>query len=125
MAKPYVFCGDDRTRLTAEHVFADWITDFYTKRMGKPPTGMVEMGTPSGQVRQFRTVPFQQTVRIVCATCNNGWMGSLEARIKPYLSKMLIGQDARLRANAQRDLARWCVKTVMVMEQFNPSDPYI
>ena len=125
MANPCVFCGDDSARLTDEHVFADWITDFYAERVGKLPYGTVEMGTSSGELRQFRTVPFQQVVKIVCAKCNNGWMGSLENRVKPYLSKMLVGQNSRLRANAQRDLARWCVKTVMVMEHFNPKDPLI
>jgi hypothetical protein len=125
MANPCVFCGDDSARLTDEHVFADWITDFYTARAGKLPYGTVEMGTPSSEPKQFRAVPFQQVVKIVCARCNNGWMASLEDRVKPYLSKMLVGQSVRLRSNAQRDLARWCVKTVMVMEHFNPKDPLI
>jgi hypothetical protein len=125
MVNPCVFCSDDSARLTDEHVFADWITDFYAERAGKLPYGTVEIGTSSGEPRQFRTVPFQQVVKIVCAKCNNGWMASLEGRVKPYLSKMLVGQDVRLRSNAQRDLARWCLKTVMVMEHFSPKDPLI
>src|ERR1700761_149404 len=67
----------------------------------------------------------RRLVKIVYARCNNGWMASLEDRVKPSLSKMLVGQAVRLRSNAQRDLARWCVKTVMVMEHFNPKDPLI
>lgn len=125
MANPCVFCSDDSARLTDEHVFADWISDFYAERVGHLPYGMVEMGTSSDQPRQFRTVPFQQVVKIVCAKCNSGWMASLESQVKPYLSKMLVGENVRLRSNAQRDLARWCLKTVMVMEHFNPKDPLI
>jgi hypothetical protein len=64
-------------------------------------------------------------VKIVCAKCNNGWMASLEGQVKPYLSKMLVGQNVRLRSNAQRDLARWCLKTVIVMEHFDPKNPLI
>jgi hypothetical protein len=123
--QPCVFCGDDSALLTDEHVFANWITGFYAERIGKPPYGTVEMGTSPGQMKQFLTVPFQQVVKIVCAKYNNGWMGSLEGRIKPYLSKMLVGQNSRLRANVQHDLARWCVKIAMIIEYFDPSDPLI
>ena len=63
MANPCVFCGDDSAQLTDEHVFADWITDFYAERVGKLPYGTVEMGASSGEPRLFRTVPFQQVVK--------------------------------------------------------------
>ena len=53
MANPCVFCGDDSARLTGEHVFADWITDFYADRVGKLPYGTVEMGASSSESRQF------------------------------------------------------------------------
>jgi hypothetical protein len=125
MANQCVFCGDQSAALTAEHVFPDWITGFYKGRVGKLPLGTVEMGTAGGPMKEFRTVPFQQKARIVCHACNHGWMSDLEARLKPYLSRMLVGRPTHLPTGVQRDLARWCVKTAMVMEYLNPRDPLI
>ena len=52
----------------------------------------------------------------VCAVCNNGWMSQLETEARPYLL-----EPATLGGDAVTTLARWFVKTAIVI---NVSQPY-
>ena len=53
----------------------------------------------------------------VCADCNNGWMSRLEDTVKPFLGPMLINEHpVELDAVQQRDLARWAVIKVLLLE---------
>jgi hypothetical protein len=125
MARACIFCGDDSSTLSAEHVFPDWITGFYSDRVAGPLRGTIEFVHPSGESKSFRGIPFQQRVKTVCKHCNNGWMSTLEKSMQPYLSKMLVGQATRLRSNAQRNLAFWCAKTALVLQYINPENVII
>lgn len=125
VASACIFCGDDSSTLSAEHVFPDWMTGFYSDRVAGPLRGTIEFGHSSGENRSFRGIPFQQKVKTVCRSCNNGWMSELENDMQPYLSKMLVGQTTRLRSNAQRNLAFWCAKTAFVMQYINPENVII
>jgi hypothetical protein len=122
MARGCIFCGDDSSALSAEHVFADWMSRFYSDRVVGPLRGTIEFAQLSGEIKSFRGIPFQQTVKTVCKKCNNGWMATLERDVKPYLNKMLVGQTARLRSNAQKNLAFWCAKTALVLQYTNPEN---
>jgi hypothetical protein len=119
MARACIFCGDTSSTLSSEHIFPDWITGFYSDRVAGPLRGTIEFAYPSGENKSFRGIPFQQKVRTVCRKCNNGWMSALESHIRPYLSKMLVGERTRLRSNAQRNLAFWCAKTAFVLQYIN------
>jgi hypothetical protein len=120
MVRACIFCGDDSTALTAEHVFPDWITSFYSSRVGGPLKGTIEFGHLAAEGTSFRGTPFQQKIRAVCATCNNTWMSRLENSVQPYLRKMIVGETTRLRSNAQRALAFWCAKTSLILQYANP-----
>lgn len=125
MAKACIFCGNDSSPLSAEHVFPDWMTGFYSDLVGGPLRGTIEFANPSGESKSFRGIPFQQKVKTVCKNCNTGWMSRLENNMQPYLSKMLVGQTTRLRSNTQRNLAFWCAKTALVMQYINPENATI
>lgn len=52
----------------------------------------------------------------VCRTCNNGWMSRLENEAKPVIESILDDKIKAVDASAQLTLARWAVKTAMVLE---------
>jgi hypothetical protein len=116
MANPCIFCGDDRNRLTDEHVFGDWIGNLFAT----PATGIAQLVNAEGKVQQWAQVPFQQKVKVVCVKCNTGWMSDLEGKVKPILMPMLLGQRQEVRAQTQKLLAFWAVKTALVIDHLQP-----
>src|SRR5690349_3014728 len=96
-----VFCGG--LPLTREHVYPQWLQQFsapraYIQREGShqgPFPQTVVRQNAMGQyvvvdeVRGNRTpILHEVTVKSVCATCNNGWMSTLENSIRGPLKKM-------------------------------------
>lgn len=51
MPRACIFCGHDSSTLSAEHVFPDWITRFYSDRVAGPLRGTIEFGHPSGKAK--------------------------------------------------------------------------
>jgi hypothetical protein len=55
--------------------------------------------------------------RSVCGECNGGWMHELEDKVSPFLGPMLVNAGPTvLHAEQQRDLARWAVMKVLLLE---------
>jgi hypothetical protein len=105
-----MFCG--LTRLTSiEDVIPKWA------RYALDPTSSVTVRAEPGDA----TARMQHLVvtlhGMVCEACNNGWMHDLEEKVKPFLKPMLVNKhDADLGLMQQRDLARWAVMKVLLME---------
>ncbi len=55
-------------------------------------------------------------VKWLCDSCNNGWMSILENEAKPALESILDDKLKDIGPSAQSILARWAVKTAMVLE---------
>lgn len=54
---------------------------------------------------------------MVCEDCNNTWMSGMETSVQDFLSPMLVHQGSVvLDAVQQRDLARWAVMKVLLLE---------
>ncbi len=62
--------------------------------------------------------------RVVCKSCNSGWMSELENEVKPLLVKILNSEKVALDKNAQNLLARWVSVKVIVGEHAE-SDIYV
>jgi hypothetical protein len=120
MSRACVFCGDTTEKLTREHVYADWISKFFTEHYKQPLTGKIELVAEDGSTREFLQTPFQHTAKIVCGTCNNGWMSDLEADVMDNVKKMILGKPTFLNQAAQRRLATWCAKTALVIDRLQP-----
>jgi hypothetical protein len=119
MANPCVFCGSTTTKITKEHVPADWIG----KLFDSDPLVQVESVQRDGTVKTFRIPPFEQTVRVVCEKCNTGWMSELEGKVKPKLGPMILhGRPTELDPPLQRLFATWAVKTAFMFGYFHPAD---
>lgn len=68
--------------------------------------------------RVIRTAKeFDVTVRIVCASCNNGWMHDLERAFRALMLLTLHGVGITLSRPSQRVVALWGVKTWLMLER--------
>ena len=63
-------------------------------------------------------------VKRLCSSCNSGWMSRLENEAKPVLESILDDKLKALDASDQSTLARWAVKTAMVLETIVPNRPW-
>ena len=106
-----IFCGLRRPG-SEEDVISKWI-----RRTLNPATEVIIRAEPTGAVSRLQhlTVTLED---MVCQECNNTWMSRLENRgVKPFLEPMLTGKHAvTLDETQQRDLARWAVIKVLLME---------
>lgn len=112
-------CASMSGEQTREHVFArSLLAEFPADLTQFEPiryTSLID-GLQVGS----RRGPFPGTALVaggVCASCNNGWMSDLESAARPYL----LGEAARVSGPASAALARWFVKTAIVI---NVSQPY-
>jgi hypothetical protein len=102
------FCGL-AGKLTAEHVFGDWLS-----RIGLPREPMPHGAGPLNRVMRDLGVrpPFLQTVG-VCATCNNGWMSQLEKVAQRVLTPFILGRPGQIELEDAAAIAAWVQKTTL------------
>jgi hypothetical protein len=123
MARPQrfcIFCGG--AGLTREHVWADWLKKYVPKDMPKH-TALFAIVHPthSEPTRKKRSGDLQsRRLRIVCKSCNTGWMSKLQEKTKPNLLPLIQGEVTAFDVSAQSLLASWIAMFVMVAEHFNP-----
>ena len=128
-----IFCGGSG-KLTKEHVCPQWasqlpeIAPALLQRGPTVPASPINITRQNAdgdwveveELRSQRTAGLQAvTVRKVCASCNNGWLSSLEVSVKPLLEKMIRG-PVTLEAEQQETLATWAVKTTLTYGLFQP-----
>lgn len=115
-----VFCGWEG-KLTKEHVWPRWLQDVFP-----PASGIVGHTSIAGEdSRRWGAVPFEQTVKDVCHSCNTGWMNNLEIAAQPLLKPMFKGHGKALHERGQATLATWGLKTIMMCALTQPSSPII
>jgi hypothetical protein len=106
-----IFCGLRRPA-SDEDVIPKWV-----RKTLNPATQVIIRAEPTGAVSRLQhlTVTLED---MVCQQCNNTWMSTLENRgVKPFLAPMLTNEHAvTLDETQQRDLARWAVIKVLLME---------
>lgn len=104
------FC-ESSANLTGEHVFGAWLgrldlpQEPSPHRAGPLNRSPREMGV---------TKPFNQTVRNICASCNNGWMSNLEAVAARALSPLILGSGDEIASHDRPLIAAWAQKTALV-----------
>jgi hypothetical protein len=113
-----VFCG--RTgALTREHIFPHWIEPYIPGEGGF--TNVRAMATDREILEQdsWPSSRLDLRVRAVCASCNNGWMSRLEGAVQPILKPILLGESPTVSGADRKTLARWAVKTGIVMNAWH------
>jgi hypothetical protein len=108
-----IFCGGGP--LTREHIFARWIQGKAPDRDPKP--GSVTFHTP-GNAREefFEAPPLERTAKVVCSSCNSGWMSELESEAAKVLVPLFVGWSGRLDGDDLTVLTRWALKTAFVID---------
>src|SRR4051812_25295706 len=118
MARTCIFCGE--TPVTREHLWPDWL-----RRLVDVPVPFrhhLEQEVDGVEVRdeRFEAIPYDQTVRVVCAGCNNGWMSRAESDAKPILEPLLEFRGRQLHRREQRILASWALLRACCFDGIHP-----
>lgn len=123
--KRCIFCGSD-DKLTSEHIFGEWTKRYLPKTHNKhefqdtrvPLPGVHEYSEPKIRAGD----PILSQVRVVCGSCNSGWMSGLQSRAIPVLTPLFDGRFWHLDANVQTTIAAWAAMATMTSE-FLARDP--
>jgi hypothetical protein len=129
MPRICVFCGAPAD--SQEHVWPHWAAPMLANEGPLPHLHQISQEGRPDKVRRYSKDAYSVTVGVVCKTCNNGWMSTLESQAKPYLDPMLHGHGRALHATGIRTLAAWALKTSMMVEHMDgakrrviPSEEY-
>lgn len=114
MARTCLFCGGGP--VTKEHVFSSWLDRVL---VGDPWVEVAAAVDGDGRVRGNPRVmgsKLNATARVVCRSCNSGWMSQLEGAVAPILAPLIRGEPATLLPNDLIQVGRWVAKTAMIDE---------
>ena len=116
MARVCIFCCGE-ARQTKEHAVPQWFAKL------KPANVSVRVEGEHRNVQKWDilTDKVELKVRGCCTECNSGWMSDLEDEARPILLPLIGGQEVQLVVSAQRVIATWAMKTVMVLEYSSAS----
>ena len=83
-----LFC--DSAELTREHIWPDWLVTEYKSR---GPSGRgaytATLEHTDGLNAEWRQSTITMKRRLVCESCNSGWMSDLESLASPMLKPLL------------------------------------
>lgn len=116
MAKVCVFCGG--TPLTKEHVLPRWLKVAFDPTVRRHRYIRLSVDA----VRHHDAPPLNEQVKVVCSDCNSGWMNQLEENVRYFLPGLIRGNLCTLDAEAQRALAAWSLKTMLMFQHTHPAD---
>ncbi|KJG59888.1 hypothetical protein UA38_01710 [Photobacterium kishitanii] len=114
-----IFCG--QRGLTKEHFWPDWLGKQISKNeVVKYIEGSIQatpkeddaeetVNTRSGSVATKK-------FRVVCATCNNGWMSALEEKVKPIIQNAIAPCNMKLEKEQLQLFSKWITMKTMLAE---------
>ncbi len=138
-----IFCegiaGQAGIQMSGEHLWSDWMTE-----KNLLPTGDDYIG--GAQYNEFKAIfkrrmdntvtrfdrtrqgtVSTKTIKVVCNSCNSGWMGTLETEAQPFLIPLISGTSTFLVASARQKITEWIVMKLLVAEHVaysgHPADP--
>jgi hypothetical protein len=133
--KKCIFCGGGGERgnpMTGEHLWSEWMhpllpkledpkkDEFYRIVRDKYSIDTIQQHTKRQQGHTYT-----KTIKVVCRSCNTGWMSAIEEKVKPDLIPILQGQPVTLDTDAQLSLATWVTLKILVIENEYISDRVI
>jgi hypothetical protein len=109
--KQCAFCPTAAS-LTAEHIISQWIEELF------PGKSTVKYKDGKGRVSEWTSEKIDWKARVVCGSCNNGWMSNLESQhAKPVLTPLIVGNvSIHITQEVARSLALFAFKTAVVMD---------
>ena len=120
-----IFCGE--FEVSKEHVLPDWLKELFPRDEHSTHTfGTIDPSSIIGAPRIVQTKRPGHSgtvkVRVVCESCNNGWLSRLEKTAKPILIPLINGERCGLTLEKQMTIATWAAKTVMTAEHLRPRE---
>lgn len=122
-----IFC--EGGNLSKEHIWARWIHPYLPRPVEQNSEHSVRIVNGIGSVPQVVTgegklsrpgSPQSQRLRVVCETCNNGWMSRIQNGVKNDLSRLIQGEMLNLSEDGFRLLANWATMFAFVWETTAP-----
>jgi hypothetical protein len=115
-----IFCNG--TGLTKEHTWADWLRNYLPKGEDSHSffSGIVHPTHMESSVKKRQGSARSRKLRIVCKSCNGGWMSDLQQKAKPILIPLINGETVVLDKEKQKIIAAWATMSCMVAEFFSP-----
>lgn len=129
LPKRCIFC-DVEGKLTREDFFPEWFRKLYPAPAGSrgarlnaeatrpevdPATGRIVVNiVPTSLARPGDLA--DQTLRVVCAPCNNGWMSRLQEAARPILTPYILGKWPRPTRAGRAVMSSWAAMFAMVIE---------
>lgn len=113
-----MFCREKAS--TREDAWPLWLM----KRFPVSSTARIDAERSGRNLGKWSTAKPKLQVKRLCRSCNNGWMSRLENEAKPALVSILDDEPKELDASDQTTLARWAVKTAMVLDAVDSNRPW-
>lgn len=119
MARKCIFCGEEG-KLSKEHLWPDWLGKMYLRTGDEKHTFGSQSSADKTLVRDgVYERPghlFSLKIKVVCQTCNNGWMSQVENDTKPILLNLINGQKFKITKAEIEALAFWVALKVVTAE---------
>lgn len=110
-----IFCQQEK-RMSNEHIFPRWLQRY----LGIQRKTLYIFSSDSEQY-QRKLVYDKHLNGRVCRDCNNGWMSSIEGKVKPMLISMLDHKSSiHTTAVQSTTLAWWVYKTALTLHSASP-----
>lgn len=110
----------ERRGLSKEHLWPDWLSKMYVRSGNEKHTfgsrtHMNKEMTHDG-VYERPGLLYSLKIRVVCQSCNNGWMSQVENETKPILLRMINGESHKIKDGELATLSFWVVMKVITAE---------
>jgi hypothetical protein len=114
------FCAGSPT--TKEHIVSVQLGRRLNEAAGSR-RGRFIRSRPGLPDESWESAPHTDTVKAVCAPCNNGWLARLEDRVTPLLVRILVDvEEIELRPRDQRTLPAWAFGRAVLSQYLHGSD---
>lgn len=111
VGKECAFCPH-KAKLSAEHLWSAWMNDLFPGK--KRFTRKNDKGEVTGQ---WVGPALDWKAKVVCQTCNNGWMSRLEnEHAIPAITDLILGNALEMTKQKARSLALFALKTAVVFD---------
>ena len=119
-----LFCPST-AKLTGEHLWSEWIGDL----LGDRTYVFTRRTHPDDKPDPWTLESLSQTAKLVCGTCNNGWMSNLESKhAKPAMQSMILADSpVTLSPFQMASIAAFAFKSTIIawhMKQTTSRSPF-
>ena len=119
MARTCIFC-ENEGNLSKEHLWPDWLSKMYIRKGDEKHNfgsqTYLDKKMINDGVYQRPGHLFSLKNRVVCQTCNNGWMSEVENETKPILIRMINGEKHKITCDELNQLSFWIAMKVVTAE---------